>query len=115
MQSNPDDADDASGAVRAALAALGLAPDVVELMLKEALAEHPSVDALQLVAAIGEKLKAPAERPKQNKPRRLPKPDPGELPTNDLRRIAADGKQRNLAAYDALKAAGAIKALPIAA
>lgn len=115
VQSNSGDADDASGAVRAALAALGVAPDVVELMLKEALAEHPSVDALQLVAAIGEKLKAPAERTKQNKSRRFPKPTPGELPSNDLRRIAAEGKQRNLAAYDALKAAGAIKALPIAA
>jgi hypothetical protein len=106
---------DASGAVRAALAALGLAPDVAELMLKEALAEHPSMDALQLVAAIGGKLKAPAEKPKFKKPGRSPKAVPPEWMANDLRQIVAEGKRQNLVAYEALKASGNIKVLPLAA
>jgi hypothetical protein len=92
-----------------------LAPDVAELMLKESLAENPSMDALQLVASIGGKLKAPAEALKPKKSKRPQKAEPPELPANDLRRIAAEGKLQNLAAYEALKAAGTIKALPLAA
>jgi hypothetical protein len=109
------DTGDVVSPVRAALAMLGLAPDVTELMVKEALAEHPSVDALQLVSVISGKLKASADTPKPTKPRRAPRAEPPERPANDLRRIVSEGKQRSLAAYDALKTAGTIKALPFAA
>ncbi len=107
--------DDVAGPVRAALAALKLAPDVIELMLRDALAENPALDALQLVAAIGGKLRAPAETLKPRKPKRPPKQEQPEWPAGDLRRTVGEEKQQGLSAYDALKAAGLIKALPIAA
>ena len=89
--------------------------DVVEMMVREALAENPSMDALQLVAAINSKLRAPANAPTPKRPRRPPKAEPPELPVNDLRRITAEGREKNLSAYDTLKAAGIIKTLPLAA
>lgn len=106
---------DTLGPIRGALALLGVAPDVVEMMVREALAENPSMDALQLVAAINSKLRAPANAPTPKRPRRPPKAEPPELPVNDLRRITAEGREKNLSAYDTLKAAGIIKTLPLAA
>jgi len=115
VQTGAEGASDVLGPVRAALAALGLAPDVVEVMLRDALAEDPSMDALQLVAAIGGKLKAPAETPKPRRPKKVPKPEQSEWPLGDLRRIVSEGKQQGLTAYDALKACGAVGTLPEAA
>lgn len=107
--------DDVAGPVRAALSALGLAPDIAERMLQAALAEDSSLDALQLVAAIGGKLRASAETPKPRKPRRPSKSEQPEWPTCDLRRIVGEGKLQGLTAYNALKASGVTLALPPAA
>lgn len=107
--------DDELGAVRVALTALGLAPDIAEMMLRDALDEDPSLDALQLVAVIGGKLRASAEIPNPKKAKRPPKPEKPEYLPGDLRRIVGEGKQQGLTAYDALKASGSIKALPFAA
>lgn len=115
VNTNEDGSGDTLGQVRVALGTLGLAPDVVELMIRSALAEDPSLDALQLVAAIGAKLKTPAEPTKPKRTRRLPKSEQAEWLPDDLRRIVSEGKQQGLTAYTALKTSGAIKALLIAA
>ena len=79
------------------------------------MAEDPTLDALQLVAAISVKLKAPAETPKPRRPKKVPKAEQAEWPLGDLRRIVSEGKPQGLTAYDSLRASGAVGALPKAA
>ena len=73
------------------------------------------MDALQLVAVIGGKLKAPVETPKPRRTKKIQKAEQAEWPLGDLRRIVSEGKPQGLTAYDALKASGAVGALPEAA
>lgn len=108
---------DSSDLVRSTLKNLGLADDVAELLLNEAKTKCPSGDPLQLVATVNELLKASGTTARKvARPRRIARRsghdgDPKALDSGDLRRIVSEGSQRGLTGYDALKAAGVIKAL----
>ena len=103
---------DGSSAVLASLEALGLAPDIAQVLLAQVKAENPEFSPLDLVATIGEKLrdrgpdtKKVKARPKQVKGGNFTRPiDPA-----DLRVIVSETTPPRATAYDALLTAGAIR------
>jgi hypothetical protein len=96
--------------VRAALSSLGLAPDVAELMIKEAIAADPSCDPLHLIGIISEKLRGQQGKVPTKKLARAAKPTQAkELAPEDLRRVAEEARQSKMDVHGALLQAGAIK------
>lgn len=90
----------------ASLARLGIAADVAQVLVKEALAANPSGDPLQLLSKITAKLSQVSVKPKKPKP--VPQ-SPEAMPLEDLRRIVAEGKSAGKSAHEALRAAGVIR------
>ena len=95
--------------ISAALRSLGIADDVAQVLITDAIALHPSGDPLLLMSTIVEKLAAKPIKPR--KPKYPKKAEPVAQPDNDLRRIVALGKDAGHAGYEALLAAGMIKPL----
>lgn len=95
------------GSISASLRSLGIADDVAQVLITDAMAQHPSGDPLLLMATIVEKLTAKPNKPR--KPKSPNKFEPAAQPDNDLRRIVALGKDAGHSGYEALLAAGIIK------
>lgn len=93
--------------ISAALRSLGIADDVAQVLITDAIALHPSGDPLLLMATIVEKLAAKPN--KQKKPKSPKKPEPAAQPDNDLRLIVSLGKEAGHSGYEALLAAGMVK------
>lgn len=97
-------------AVISALCAMGIAPDVVQSVLSDALKANPGQEPLFLLGDIVGKLLGEKLPTKAGKVKRRVKDVPAEtLNSKDLRRIVADGKAAGMSAYDALRAQSVIK------
>lgn len=99
--------DNGSDAIRNALHSLGIAEDVVQVLISDAIAQHPSADPLLLMAAITERLaKRPvkARKPQPSKPSKAAEPL-----AQDLRYIVAQGKKAGQSGYESLLATGLVK------
>ncbi len=103
----PEQNQDDHNPILTALLSLGVADDVAHVLINEARVQHPSADPLLLMAAISERLAARPMKPRRHK---SSKPSEPEIqPEQDLRRIAALGKQAGQSGYEALLAAGMVK------
>jgi hypothetical protein len=100
--------DDGIDSIRAALSSLGVADDVVDVLINEARVLTPSADPLLLMAAITERL---AKRPpvQVRKPQARKPPKASATPEQDLRHVVSLGKQAGQSGYEALLAAGFVK------
>lgn len=88
------------------LKSVGVAEDVAQALVKEAIAKNPSGDALMLLQQVSVTLTASPPERKQPKPKAPPM---DERPEHDLRRFVEAGKQDGTSAYEALLAAGVVR------
>jgi hypothetical protein len=88
------------------LIGMGVAEDIARVLVAEAVANSPISDPLTVMQTITSTLK---QSPPVVKPPKRKKVPVDELPDDDLRLIVAKGKQENVAAYDALLAAGVVR------
>jgi hypothetical protein len=100
--------------VRLALAGLGVAPDIVEIILKKALAAVGADDPIALTGVALGQLQGLSlvpnktmEMKKAQASSRARKPTP-DLAPDDLRALVAQGQEQGQSAYEALSKAGVI-------
>jgi AAA domain len=99
--------DDGIDSIRKALRSLGVADDVADVLIAEAVDKNPSADPLILLSLISERL---ISRPVKVKKPRTPKPSQDEVPDAlDLRHIVALGKKNGQTGYQSLLAAGLMR------
>lgn len=101
---------DAGQQVRLALAGLGIAPDIAEIILEKALAAVGPDDPIALTgAALGQLQGLPlAPRVKKAKASSDARKQTPDLAPDDLRALVAQGQENGQSAYDALSKAGVI-------
>lgn len=93
--------------IRKALRSLGVADDVADVLIAEAIDKNPSADPLLLLSLISERLIA---RPVKIKKPQIRKPSPDEAPDAlDLRHIVSMGKKSGQTGYQSLLSAGLIR------
>lgn len=98
---------DGTESIRKVLNLLGVAEDVAEVLINEAIDINPSVDPLLLISSITERLVA--------RPVKVSKPPSRKLLGNaepvaqDLRHVVAVGQKAGLSGYQSLLAAGLVK------
>ena len=99
--------DDGIDSIRKALSSLGVADDVADVLIAEAVDKNPSADPLLLLSLISERLIA---RPAKIKRARTKKTVLDEAPDAlDLRHIVALGKKSGQTGYQSLLAAGLMR------
>ncbi|MDI1308927.1 MAG: ATP-binding protein [Methylotenera sp.] len=109
-QSVPESEANTQTVMLSTLQSLGVATDVANVLIQEAMLQHPSADPLLLMATISEKLTViPKNKIARTKPSNTAKPEFDELPANDLRHITALGRDKGLSAYEALLQANMVK------
>lgn len=113
METNVAPAGDGGEVVLAALQSFGIASDLAEILLDQARSENPGLSPLDLIGVISEKLRqrGPEVNPIKPRKRAVSKAtlSATQADPNDLRSIVATGAATGMTAYDALRAAGAIK------
>jgi hypothetical protein len=99
--------DDGIDSIRKALRSLGVADDVADVLIAEAVNKNPSADPLLLLSVISERLIA---RPVKIKKPSIKKPSKDDdADALDLRHIVAIGKKSGQSAHQSLMAAGLVK------
>ena len=88
------------------LKGMGVAEDVANALVDEAVTKNPSGDPLLLMQKIVATLTASPLKVTKPKPKA---PPVEELPEDDLRRLVATGKKNNQSAYEALLGAGVVR------
>lgn len=98
---------DGTDSIRKALSLLGVADDVAQVLISEAIALNPSVDPLLLMTAITQRL---LTRPVKVRKPASPKPSKVIEPiAQDLRHVVAMGQKAGRSGYQSLLAAGLVK------
>ena len=98
---------DGTDSICKALSLLGVADDVAQVLIREAIALNPSVDPLLLMASITERL---VMRPVKLRKPPPPKPSKVSEPiAQDLRHVVALGQKAGRSGYQSLLAAGLVK------
>ncbi len=98
--------DDAISKVRLSLSNLGVAEDIVEVVIKRVVHEHPSADILLMLSEAVKLLSSQPTKKARSKPSKPTETEP--RPILDLRDIVAK-KAGEQTAYDALSAANLVK------
>jgi len=105
----PPDTLNSTEVIRNALKALRIADDIIEVTIKDALAQYPSADPLLLISSITSTLSGPSKLKKSVKKAKSIETPVLELPAEDLRRIISLQASNEVSAYDALLTAGIVK------
>lgn len=99
---------DVESLLLATLAGVGVAEDVAKVLVASLMAKNPTGDPLLLLSLAREQL---TTAPPKVKPAKAAKKDPAaELPVDDLRRLVSEGIAGNKTGYEALLAAGMVRA-----
>lgn len=98
--------------VRLALSGLGIAPDLVEIVLEKAVSNAGANDPLAIIGAATAELRnlppVPATPKSKSRPRTAARNVKPDLDVDDLRSVVAKGSDDGKSAYDALVEAGII-------